>query len=117
MLARSAYSSSLCRPLAADPEDDRVDAALVVVTAVGRAVLAQEVGLVAVPPHGLPQPGDLRPPVVGVVRRIGPIDDHRHSRLAEAREVVRDLAFSAPGQLGVLGREPHIQPGFGKIWD
>jgi hypothetical protein len=72
------------QPVSADAEDDRVDAPLVVEAPVGGAVLAQEIALVPLVGHRLPEPADLGAVPVGVMRWVGQLDDRGDPGFAEA---------------------------------
>src|SRR5215472_8706351 len=73
--------------VAADAEDDGVNAPLVVETPIRGAVFAQEIGTVALAGRGLLKPVDLRAVLAGVVRRVGVMDHRCDAGLAERRQV------------------------------
>ena len=86
--------------VAADAEDDGVDALLVVEASVCGAVLAQEIGAVSLVGHGLLEAADLWAVRIGVVRRINMID-----RGCPGSSGLRILIGSSPERTGLRGRE------------
>ena len=84
---------------------------LVVEAPVGGAVLAQEIGAVPLAGRGSPQAEDLGAVPVGVVRRVGQLDDRGHAGFAEGRQVRGDLLGGLAVEVGVLGREADVDPG------
>src|SRR6266536_5312778 len=73
--------------VAAGAENDGVSALLVVEASVCGTVLTQEIGAVPLVGHGLLEPAYLGTVPVGLMRRVGMIDQWGNAGLAEGRQI------------------------------
>jgi hypothetical protein len=86
MVSISMYSSGPCCPAPPTPNATAAMPRPGVEPSVAGAVLVQKVGRVALTLRGSPQLLDLRPVVVGVLRRVDPVDGNGHAGLAVGLE-------------------------------